>query len=159
MTKVFLGLGSNLGDREKNIGEAVRRLRESGTVKGIKISSLYETEPVGVKNQPFFLNGILEMETDLSPRDLLDALQAIERQLGRKKGQKWGPRIIDLDILLYGDLVMKGENLEIPHPLLAARSFVLIPLAEMAPETVHPILKKTISELRDEKRKQSKKNN
>ena len=153
MTKVFLGLGSNLRDREKNIKEAVRWLGENEMVKVVKNSSLYETEPEGVKNQPFFLNGVLEMETDLSPRDLLDTLQAIERQLGRKKGQRWGSRVIDLDILLYGELVMKEEDLEIPHPLLAERSFVLIPLAEIAPETVHPILKKTISDLRDEKQK------
>ncbi len=151
MTKVFLGLGSNLGDREKNIKEALRRLQKSGIARELKASSLYETEPEGVKNQPFFLNGVLEMETDLSPRDLLDVLQALEEQLGRRKGRKWGPRIIDLDILLYGNLVMKEEDLEIPHPLLARRSFVLIPLAELAPETVHPLLKKTISDLRDEK--------
>ncbi len=151
MAKVFLGLGSNLGDREKNIKEALRRLQESGMAREIKISSLYEAEPVGVKNQPFFLNAVLRMETDLSPQDLLDALQALERQLGREKGRKWGPRIIDLDILLYRNLVMKEKDLEIPHPLLAERSFVLIPLAELAPETIHPVLKKTVSALRDEK--------
>jgi len=152
MTKVFLGLGSNLGDREKNIQEALRLLGENNLVKGVKTSSLYETEPEGVKEQPLFLNGVLEMETDLSPRALLDTLQAIEKQLGRKKGRKWGPRIIDLDILLYGQLIIKEKNLEIPHPLLTQRSFVLIPLAEIAPSTVHPVLKKTISDLRDEKK-------
>lgn len=152
MTKVFLGLGSNLGNREKNIKEARKRLQESGIARETKVSSIYETEPEGVKEQPFFLNGILEVETSLSPRNLLDALQALERQLGRKKGQKWGARIIDLDILLYGNLVMKEKDLEIPHPLLAERSFVLTPLAEIAPEIVHPILKKTISDLRDIKK-------
>lgn len=151
MAKVFLGLGSNLGDREKNIKEALKRLRESGIAREIKISSFYETEPEGVKNQPFFLNAVLEMETFLSPRNLLDALQVLERQLGRKKGRKWGPRIIDLDILFYGNLVMKEKDLEIPHPLLAERSFVLTPLAELAPETIHPALKKTVSVLRDKK--------
>lgn len=148
MTKVFLGLGSNLGDREKNIKEAVRRLEESGKARDIKISSLYQTEPEGVKNQSLFLNGVLEMETALPPRALLATLQALERQLGRGKGRKWGPRIIDLDILLYGDLTMKEGDLEIPHPLLAERSFVLIPFAELAPEILHPVLKKTISDLR-----------
>lgn len=148
MAKVFLGLGSNLGDREKNVKEAVRLLQESGMAGEVKISSFYETEPEGVKEQPLFLNGVLEMETVFSPQALLDTLQAIERQLGRKRGRKWGPRVIDLDILLYGDLVMKEEGLEIPHPLLAERSFVLVPLAEIAPETVHPVLKKAISDLR-----------
>ena len=148
MTKVFLGLGSNLGDREKNIKEAVRRLEESGKARDIKISSLYQTEPEGVKNQPLFLNGVLEMETALPPRALLATLQALERQLGRGKSRKWGPRVIDLDILLYGDLTIKEEDLEIPHPLLAERSFVLIPFAELAPEILHPVLKKTISDLR-----------
>ncbi len=149
MTKVFLGLGSNLGDREKNIKEAVRQLQESGIAGEMRTSSLYETEPEGIKEQPLFLNAILEMETDLSPRDLLDMLQAIEKRLGRKKVQKWGPRIIDLDILLYGDLILREEDLEIPHPLLAKRSFVLDPLAEIAPGTIHPRLKMTISDLRD----------
>jgi 2-amino-4-hydroxy-6-hydroxymethyldihydropteridine diphosphokinase len=150
MTKVFLGLGSNLGDREKNIKEAVRQLQESGIAEDISISSIYETEPEGIKDQPLFLNAILKIETDLSPRDLLNMLQAIERHLGRKKVRKWGPRIIDLDILLYGDLVMREEDLEIPHPLLAKRLFVLDPLAEIAPETVHPRLKMTVSALRDD---------
>ncbi len=149
MTQVFLGLGSNLGDRKKNIQDAVRRIQERGIAGGIKVSSLYETEPEGVKKQPLFLNGVLEMETDLSPQELLAALKSIEKQGGRKKGWKWGPRIIDLDLLLYGDLVMKEEDLEVPHPLLAERPFVLIPLAEIAPEFVHPVLKKTISGLRD----------
>ena len=149
MTKVFLGLGSNLGDREKNIKEAVRQLQESGIAGEMRISSIYETEPEGVKDQPLFLNAILKIETDLSPRDLLGMLQAVERRLGRKKVRKWGPRTIDLDILLYGDLVLREEDLEIPHPLLAKRSFVLDPLAEIAPEIVHPRLKMTISALRD----------
>ncbi|NOX97791.1 MAG: 2-amino-4-hydroxy-6-hydroxymethyldihydropteridine diphosphokinase [Nitrospirae bacterium] len=147
MPKVFLGLGSNLGDRKRNIQEAVRLLEEREVVKVVKVSSLCETEPEGVKDQPFFLNGVLEMETELSPRDVLDTLKAIERRLGRKKGRKWGPRIIDLDILLYGDLVIKEEGLEIPHPLLPERAFVLTPLVEIAPETVHPGLSKTISYL------------
>lgn len=151
MTKVFLGLGSNIGNREQNIKEALRWFRKSGIAGEMKISSFYETEPEGVKEQPFFLNAVLKIETELSPGDLLDALQGLERQLGRKKSRRWGPRIIDLDILLYGNLVMKEEKLEIPHPLLAERSFVLIPLAEIAPEIVHPVLKKTISALRDEK--------
>ena len=154
MIRVFLGLGSNLGDREKNIKEAVRLLRENGQVEIEKVSSLYETEPVGIKNQPAFLNGVLEIETNLSPRNLLDTLQAIERRLGRKKGRKWGPRLIDLDILLYGDLVMEEEDLKIPHPFLAERSFVLIPLAQIAPAIVHPLSKLTISDLRDRNRKQ-----
>ncbi|MCD5397801.1 2-amino-4-hydroxy-6-hydroxymethyldihydropteridine diphosphokinase [candidate division NPL-UPA2 bacterium] len=155
MTKVFLGLGSNLGDREQNIKEALKQLQGSEMARKVTISSLYETKPEGVKEQPLFLNAVLRMETGLSPRNLLDALQDLERQLGRERSRKWGPRIIDLDILLYGNLVMKEKDLEIPHPLLAERSFVLIPLAELAPETIHPILGETISALRDEKLKKT----
>lgn len=155
MTKVFLGLGSNLGDREQNIKEALKQLQGSEMARKVTISSLYETKPEGVKEQPLFLNAVLRMETGLSPRNLLDALQDLERQLGRERSRKWGARIIDLDILLYGNLVMKEEDLEIPHPLLTERSFVLIPLAELAPETVHPILGKTVSDLRDEKLKKT----
>ena len=155
MTKVFLGLGSNLGDREQNIKEALKQHQGSEMARKVTISSLYETKPEGVKEQPLFLNAVLRMETGLSPRNLLDALQDLERQLGRERSRKWGPRIIDLDILLYGNLVMKEKDLEIPHPLLAERSFVLIPLAELAPETIHPILGETISALRDEKLKKT----
>lgn len=147
MARIFLGLGSNLGDREKNINLALEKLGQVGKVH--KVSSLYETEPVGYKDQPWFLNLVAEFETKLSPQELLRAGKAIEKELGREPGPRFGPRPIDLDILLYDNLVLGIPELTIPHPRLAERAFVLIPLAEIAPEVLHPVLKKTVRELRE----------
>ncbi len=149
MSRVFIGIGSNLGDRRANCRAAVRMLEERG-IRVVKTSALIETEPWGVKEQPPFINMALEAETELDPQMLLGALKDIERALGRQETLRWGPRTVDLDILFYDDLVMNGETLRIPHPLLHARDFVLIPLAGIAPDKVHPILKKTIAELRRE---------
>ena len=145
--KVYLGLGSNLGERRKNIEEAVALLIENSSVRVKKISSLIETEPEGVREQPFFLNGVVEIETELSPSLLLKLLKSIEKTLGRKATKRWEPRIIDLDILLYGDLIIDNDGLKIPHPLLTERNFVLAPLKEIAPEAIHPILGKKIQEI------------
>jgi len=144
--RIYLSLGSNLGDRAANLERAVEALAEIG-VRVLRRSSIYETEPVDVLAQPWFLNCVVEAETSLGPRQLLEGLQAIERKLGSKKLVPRGPRIIDLDILFYEAAVIHEAGMEIPHPRLAERRFVLVPLAEMAPEFLHPGLRKTAAEL------------
>jgi 2-amino-4-hydroxy-6-hydroxymethyldihydropteridine diphosphokinase len=146
MAKVHIGVGSNLGERVRNCERAIEMLAGCG-VHPSKISSVYETEPWGVTGQPGFINMALEAATDLGPRELLDTLKQIESRLGRSETERWGPRIIDLDILLYEDLVLKEPGLVVPHPLMHEREFVLRPLAEVAPEAVHPVLGKRIKEL------------
>jgi 2-amino-4-hydroxy-6-hydroxymethyldihydropteridine diphosphokinase len=149
MPIVYIGIGSNLGNRRYNCLKAIELLRKSG-LKVSKVSSLYETEPWGVREQPRFINMAVETETDFPPRKLLDLLKAIEKKMGRKKKEeeeRWGPRRIDLDILLYDDLRMHDDNLSIPHPLMHERMFVLEPLSEIAPEIVHPSLHKKVSVL------------
>jgi 2-amino-4-hydroxy-6-hydroxymethyldihydropteridine diphosphokinase len=134
---VFIGLGSNLGDRERNLLDAVRRLEEIGLVR---VSAFRDTDPVGVVDQPVFLNAVAELETELRPRELLARLLQIERELGRNREQeqRWGPRTIDLDLLLYGDEVIDEPGLTVPHPRVAERRFVLEPLHELAPDLVLP---------------------
>jgi 2-amino-4-hydroxy-6-hydroxymethyldihydropteridine diphosphokinase len=144
-TIAYIGVGSNVGDRKANCRKAFELLADTGRV--ISVSSLYYTEPVGYKEQEDFLNAVVSIETDLSARELLDACRAIEGRLGRKRTLQWGPRTIDLDILLYGDQTMNQPHLVIPHPLMATRKFVLAPLAEIAPEVMHPILRKTAEQL------------
>jgi len=146
MTKTaYLSLGSNLGNREANLREAVRRLKNLGEVTAV--SSFYETEPVEVTDQPWFLNIALELHTELMPRQLLSALLKIERDMGRKRLQPKGPRLIDIDILLFASSVMNDTKLVIPHPAMHERNFVLKPLAEIAPGAKHPSLKKSVEEL------------
>ncbi len=143
---IFLSLGSNLGDRRKNIERALDIL-ESQKAHVVKRSSFYETEPVGVTDQPWFLNMCVEVATTIAPRDLLKVCLAIEDDLGRKRHEKWGPRIIDIDILFFGSLIIKEYDVIIPHQYLHERRFVLQPLSEIAPEFVHPVLGKTMVEL------------
>jgi 2-amino-4-hydroxy-6-hydroxymethyldihydropteridine diphosphokinase len=133
----YIGLGSNLGEREENLLAALERLSELGPLRA---SSFRETDPVGVTDQPRFLNAAAELETDLSPRDLLVKLLEIERELGRDRAAetRWGPRTIDLDLLLYGDEVLDEPGLTVPHPRLAERRFALEPLQELAPELTLP---------------------
>jgi 2-amino-4-hydroxy-6-hydroxymethyldihydropteridine diphosphokinase len=133
----YIGLGTNLGDREENIRTALALLEEVGTVRA---SSIRETDPVGVTDQPRFLNAVAELETELPPRELLDRLLSIERRLGRDRAaeMRWGPRTIDLDLLLYGHEIVDEPGLTVPHPLLAERAFVLEPLYELDPELTLP---------------------
>ena len=144
-TIAYIGIGSNVGDREANCLRAIEFLAEAGRV--IAVSSLYCTEPVGYTEQEEFINAVAALETGRSPADLLAACQAIEDRLARKRTVRWGPRTADLDILLYGDLVMSRPELVIPHPLMATRRFVLAPLAEIAPGVMHPVLHKTAEQL------------
>jgi 2-amino-4-hydroxy-6-hydroxymethyldihydropteridine diphosphokinase len=146
MPVVYIGIGSNLGDRKHNCLKAIELLGENGIVVK-KRSSMYETKPWGIEDQPRFINMAVETETDIEPQRLLRILKDIEKQLGRTETQRWGPRIIDLDILLYGSLVLKENGLEIPHPLMHERDFVLKPLSEIAPEVRHPVIGKTVKEL------------
>jgi len=144
--KYHLGLGGNLGDRIENLAEARARLVKRG-IAIRALSALYETEPVGFSAQPWFINQAVEVETELSPRELLMLVKEIEKDMGREATVLDGPRVIDIDILLAGDKVIGTEELAIPHPRLAERNFVLEPLAEIAPQAVHPGLKRTIREL------------
>jgi 2-amino-4-hydroxy-6-hydroxymethyldihydropteridine diphosphokinase len=145
MTRVFLGLGSNLGDKEKNIIEAITRISAFSTIK--KKSHLYRTEPVGFIDQPWFLNCAIEIETEIPPHELLSRVKSIEQKLGRTKTFTHGPRQIDIDILFYGNLVLKTKDLVIPHPLIQGRLFVLQPLRDIDPFFIHPVKKKSIQEL------------
>ncbi len=147
MPTAYIALGSNLGDREQTLADATDRLRRLGRVAAS--SSLYETEPVGFHDQPAFLNAVVALETEWEPQPLLQALLAIERELGRDRSQAVvnGPRTVDLDLLLMGNEVIAGENLTLPHPALARRRFVLAPLAEIAPHLEHPQRKQTIADL------------
>lgn len=145
MHTVYLSLGSNLGNREENLRAAIDWLEVCMDVT--RLSSLYETEPVGVRGQPDFLNLALAGRTQLTPRDLLTCVKEIERRVGRRPSRRWGPRVVDVDILLFGDLVIETPDLVIPHAEMLSRAFVLVPLAEIAPGVEHPVLKVPIPEL------------
>ena len=140
MTVAYVGLGANIGPREATLLRAVDRIAAVPGIEVLELSSFRETAPVGVTDQPDFLNGALAVETTLSPRELLDALLAVERELGRVRedGRRWGPRTIDLDLLLYGDETLHDDGLEVPHPRLHERRFALEPLAELEPELEIP---------------------
>lgn len=144
---VYLSLGSNVGDREAQLRSAVARLAEIGRV--IAVSSFYETEPVEFTHQPWFLNCAVALETGQTPQQLMASILRIEQEMGRRRAQKKGPRTIDIDILLFDDTVLDSLEVTIPHPALHERRFVLEPLAEIAPELLHPVLRKTIAALHD----------
>ncbi len=142
---VYFGLGSNVGDRRQNLNKALDYLRQR--LRVAELSSVYDTEPVGNTEQPRFLNMVCGVYTMLEPRALLILVKSIERKMGRQPGRTNDPRTIDIDILFYGDKVIKTPDLVIPHPRLAERAFVLVPLAEIAPDLVHPVSGKRITEL------------
>lgn len=146
MNIVYIAFGSNIGDRGAAIEEALN-LIEQNEMKIVKRSKIYETEPYGYVDQPSFLNGAVEVETNLSCRDVLERLLSIENQIGRVREFKWGPRIIDLDIIFYNNEIYDEEDLKVPHPDMQNRDFVLKPLNDLCPDYVHPILGKTIREL------------
>ena len=147
MKTAYLSLGSNLGDREDNLREALRRLRESDKLRIARVSSLYETEPMEVENQPWFLNIAAEIETSFFPMQLLGRIGRIEDAMGRKRVRAKGPRLIDIDILLYGSFVIGTTKLTVPHPRMMERRFVLEPMVELAPELRHPITRQSMREL------------
>lgn len=149
MALIHISIGSNIGDRQANCRNAIERLKDKG-IFVIKASSMYETKPWGVEKQADFINIAVEAETPLLPKQLLKALKEIEKEMGRQESIKWGPRMIDLDILFYDDAVIDTEYLHIPHQLLHKRNFVLMPLLEIAPDKVHPALKKTVRQLKEE---------
>ena len=146
MKTIYLSLGSNLGDREARLRDAVARLEEA-ELHVLRRSRVYETEPQDVKDQNWFLNAVVEAETELFPMQLLACTQRIERELGRQRAQPGGPRSIDLDILLYGSFQIHTPRLEIPHPRMAVRRFVLEPLAELAPALCDPLTGRTVREM------------
>lgn len=142
----FVALGSNLGDRQGNLNRAVELLKQHG-VEVLKVSTFIETEPYGVTDQPRFLNGACMVKTELSPLELLRLLLSVEKEMGRVRLRHWGERNIDLDLLLYEGVIMDTEELRLPHPDMANRDFVMLPLAELAPSLIHPVLQKTMQEL------------
>jgi 2-amino-4-hydroxy-6-hydroxymethyldihydropteridine diphosphokinase len=151
VTRVFLGLGANIGNRDANMRLALRWLTRKCTI--VAVSSLYRSEavvPEGAAAGPDFLNAACEIETELTPHELLRFVKEIEYEIGRRPAERWAPRCIDLDLLLYGDAVVETAELTVPHALLAERNFVLLPVAELAPEAVHPVLGKMIGELAED---------
>lgn len=147
MNNIFLGIGSNLGDRERNLNEAIAKITKA-TGPLVATSSVYETEPWGFQSDNLFLNMVIKIKTDLSPAGLLEEIFLMEENIGRIRSKiQYSSRLIDIDILLFDNLIIAGENLEIPHPRMHERRFVLVPLFEIDPDIVHPVLKKTVASL------------
>jgi 2-amino-4-hydroxy-6-hydroxymethyldihydropteridine diphosphokinase len=145
----YIGIGSNLGDKVGQCEKAIAEILKAGQNKLLAKSSFFKTKPVGYTSQDWFINGVIKIETELDPLQLLRALKRIETQLGREETLRWGPRTIDLDILFFDEKEIRTEELQVPHPLLQERQFVLIPLAEIDRSLIHPVLKKSIGELLD----------
>ena len=145
----YVGIGSNLGEPLQNCLTAIRLL---GALEGCRVegrSGFYRTEPVGVEGQEWYVNAVVSLKTEHSPQDLLRGLLALEKEMGRVREKKWGPRVIDLDLLMYGERVIEEKNLTVPHPRMHERRFVLVPLAELAPALIHPVYGKSIADLLD----------
>nr|WP_245533979.1 2-amino-4-hydroxy-6-hydroxymethyldihydropteridine diphosphokinase [Effusibacillus pohliae] len=149
MHEAFLGLGSNLGDRERYLADAICSLQQKG-IRMLAQSPVYETKAVGYVDQPDFLNMVVRVQTELPPHELLRLMLAVERQCGRRRDVKWGPRTLDLDLLFYDNLVLDGCDLAVPHPRLEERAFVLLPLCDLAPDWVHPVSGLTVREMAEQ---------
>lgn len=147
MHTTYIGFGSNIGNRHSFIRNALHFLSQTDGITIKNISSLYETEPFGYEKQGKFLNGVVAINTSLSPQTLLTTLKVIETKVGRQHRKRWGPREIDLDVLTYGEMCLQTPELIIPHPEMHNRRFVLVPLAEIAPDLVHPVLNETINDV------------
>jgi 2-amino-4-hydroxy-6-hydroxymethyldihydropteridine diphosphokinase len=154
--EILLSLGSNLGDRKGIIIKAVELLTDNTVIEKVILSNFYETEPVGPKDQPFFINIALRAETSLEPLELLARLKEIEADLGRVKRERWKEREIDIDVLLYGDLILDNPHITIPHPRMHERNFVLVPAVEIAPDMMHPVFNAKLSHLLDISKDNSK---
>ena len=146
----FLGFGANLGDRKKNLAEAINALNSRPDVAVLRTSGVYETEPWGLTDQPKYLNMVAEIATSISPDELLERVKKLEHDMGREEGPRLGPRLIDIDILLLEDLVVDEPDLTVPHASMHLRPFVLVPLAELTPDSVHPVLGVTIGHLAEQ---------
>ncbi len=146
MKTAYIGVGSNLGDKINNCLEAVVRIDEISGCRVTAQSDFYRTQPVGVKGQDWYVNGVIVLSSDIPARDLLKGLLAIELDMGRERKRKWDSRIIDLDILLFGEEVISEKGLQVPHPLMHLRRFVLAPMVSLAPDLVHPVLRKSMAE-------------
>ena len=146
----YIGIGSNLCNPDKNCVEAIEKLSTNNDIKIVSKSLLYQTTPVGHIKQDWFVNSVIKIDTQLSPKELLSALLNIESEMGRVRREKWGPRVIDLDLLFYDNLILNQEGITLPHPEIQKRKFVLVPLNEIAENLTHPILKKTIKTLLQE---------
>lgn len=143
----YVGLGANLGKPRLQLEQALTRLAATEEIEVVKVSSFFLNPPMGPPDQPWYINAVAQIRTRLTPEELLRVLQRVEQELGRIRGEHWGPRLIDLDLLLFDGEIISGPGLKLPHPEMHSRSFVLVPLAEIAPQAWHPILKKTADEL------------
>ena len=143
----YVGLGANLGDPRLQLQEALARLADSEEIEVVKVSSFYLNPPLGPPDQSWYVNAVAQIRTRLTPEELLRVLHRVELEMGRFRQERWGPRLIDLDLLLYGGEILSGPDLKVPHPEMQHRSFVLVPLAEIAPQAWHPALRKTVAEL------------